>query len=82
MAAAEKLMVTKKNTFFSLGAVSSIIGASMFIAGIKDRAENNSMAIIDNKTRIEKVSDEQQSNSRILSKIEGKLDILIKRVVR
>lgn len=74
--------ITGKNTFLSLSLVSSLIGATMLAAGVKEKAETNEKHIFENKTRIEKVGDKQQTISKSLSKIEGKLDIIIQKVVR
>ena len=71
-----------KGTFISFSVVSSIVGATMLFSGVKEQAENNSTSISGNEVKIEKLRDTQNKVREQLSNIEGKLDIIIKRVTK
>lgn len=79
----QKQTVIGTSTAVSFGLLSSIVGSSILLGTYKQRIHNNADSIVKNETKISKLRDSSEKNSRELSNklsnIEGKLDIIIKR---
>lgn len=79
-----KTAVIGSSTAVSFGLLSSIIGSSILLGTYKEKISENSSKIVNNETKISRLRDSAEKDGRELSNklsnIEGKLDIIIKRV--
>lgn len=66
-------------TFLSFGMVSSIVGVALYVADIKDQSDVNLENIKKSEVKIEELRKGTEKTNSQLSKIEGKLDILIQK---